>query len=296
MLANRADTYNLGDILSGHEEAFKTSYLENTLTSNTVLSKLASRSPRDIHLLLRVILTGTRDGADFEGNHTPAEIEEMLAVLRHLIKVRDVILRVNQEYIRSAAQEDTYRTEPPFRLQGSYRNMNRIAEKILPLMTEAEVHQIIMDHYRSESQNLTTAAETNMLKLREMLDILADSENTRWEQIKKDFNKKKLLGGSTDGDPIARVVAQLSQFNDGLDSIRTEIRQTGTDYAQPQTLAEATVERLTKIIEGLRAVPVQVEIKVVPVQDEAHTIKDIAPNPVNQPLAIDSTVQQEKPM
>ncbi|MCF7731823.1 MAG: DNA repair ATPase [Akkermansiaceae bacterium] len=292
MLANRADTYNLGDILGGHEEAFKTSYLENTLTSNPVLSKLAARSPRDIHLLLRVILTGTRDGADFEGNHTPAEIEEMLAVLRHLLKVRDVILRVNQEYIRSAAQEDTYRTEPPFRLQGSYRNMNRIAEKILPLMTEAEVHQIVMDHYRSESQNLTTAAEANVLKLHEMLGILTAPETARWEQIKKDFNKRKLLGGSADGDPIARVVAQLSQFNDGLDSIRTEIRQTGTDFAQPQTLAETTVERLTKIIEGLRAVPVQVEIKVVPVQDEAHTIKDIAPNPASQPLAIDSTVQQ----
>ncbi len=39
MLANRADTYNLGDILGGHEAAFKDSYIENCLTSNPVLSQ-----------------------------------------------------------------------------------------------------------------------------------------------------------------------------------------------------------------------------------------------------------------
>ena len=44
--------------------------------------------------------------------------------------MRDVILKVNLEYIRSAAQADEYRTEPPFKLQGSYRNMNKMAEKI----------------------------------------------------------------------------------------------------------------------------------------------------------------------
>ena len=69
--------------------------------------------------------------------------------------MRDTILRVNQEYIRSAAQEDAYRTEPPFKLQGSYRNMNRIAAKVLPLMTREEVRALILDHYRNESQTLT---------------------------------------------------------------------------------------------------------------------------------------------
>ncbi|MBN8456671.1 MAG: DNA repair ATPase [Verrucomicrobia bacterium] len=291
MLANRADTYNLGDILGGHEEAFKTSYIENTLTSNPVLSKLAARSPRDIHLLLRVILTGSRDGADFEGNHTPAEVEEMLAVVRHLVAVRDVILRVNQEYIASAGQEDSYRTEPPFRLQGSYRNMNRIAEKILPLMTAGEVRQIVMDHYRGESQNLTTAAEANMLKLREMLDTLDDTGSARWAQIKKDFGRKKLLGGAGESDPVARVVAQMSQFTDGLDAIRGQIADTGARYGEPQTLAETTVNQITRIIEGLRAVPVQVEIKVVPVQDGGPApAQNIAP--AESPVAIAPTVVQ----
>jgi len=150
----------------------------------------------------------------------------------------------------------------------------------------------VMDHYRGESQNLTTAAEANVLKLREMLEILTEAERSRWEQIKKDFNKRKLLGGAADSDPVARVVAQMTQFTDGLDAIRTEIGRAGGEFAKPQTLGETTIEQLTKIIEGLRAVPVQVEIKVVPVQDDAHTIKEIAPNPANQPLAIEPTIQQ----
>jgi hypothetical protein len=290
MLANRADTYNLGDILGGHSDAFKASYIENALTSNPILSKLASRSPKDIHVLMRVAQTGSRDGADFEGNHTPTEIEEMLAVTKHLLRVRDVISRVNEEYIRSAAQEDSYRTEPSFRLQGSYRNMNRIAEKILPLMSEAEIEQIIMDHYRGESQNLTNAAEANVLKLHEILGLLDEKQLTRWTEIKKEFNKKKLLGGAGESDPVARVVAQMSQFTDGLDAIRAGIQDVGSRYAQPQNLAETTVNQMKQIIEGLRAVPVQVEIKVVPVQDESKSIENIDTN--KSPIDIVPSITQ----
>lgn len=268
MLANRADTYNLGDILGGHRDAFAASYIENALTSNSVLSKLASRSPKDIHVLMRIAMTGSRDGADYEGNHTPTEIEEMIAVTKHLVRVRDVISRVNEEYIRSAAQEDSYRTEPGFRLQGSYRNMNRIAEKVIPMMSDAEIEQIIFDHYRSESQNLTNAAEANMLKLSEILGTMSPEQVTRWQEIKKEFNKKKLLGGAGENDPVARVVAQMSQFTDGLEAISAQIQHVGSEYSKPQTLQESTIERMQQIIENLRAVPVQVEIKVVPVQEE----------------------------
>ena len=59
------------------------------------------------------------------------QVSECVAVIAKLLKVRDIVLRVNRTYIRSAAQVDAYRTEPAFKLQGSYRNMNRIAEKIL---------------------------------------------------------------------------------------------------------------------------------------------------------------------
>jgi hypothetical protein len=205
--------------------------------------------------------------------------------------VRDVISRVNEEYIRSAAQEDSYRTEPSFRLQGSYRNMNRIAEKILPLMSEAEIEQIIMDHYRGESQNLTNAAEANVLKLHEILGLLDEKQLTRWTEIKKEFNKKKLLGGAGESDPVARVVAQMSQFTDGLDAIRAGIQDVGSRYAQPQNLAETTVNQMKQIIEGLRAVPVQVEIKVVPVQDESKSIENIDTN--KSPIDIVPSITQD---
>ncbi|MBK1829906.1 DNA repair ATPase [Verrucomicrobiaceae bacterium R5-34] len=268
MLANRADTYNLGDIIGSNADSFKASYIENSLTSNSVLSKLASRSQKDVYAVMRIATTGSQEGVDFEGNYTPAEIDEFVTTTQHLYTVRDTILRVNLEYIRSAAQEDAYRTEPAFKLQGSYRNMNRIAEKVLPMMTHDEVRALVIDHYENESQTLTTGAEANLLKFKEMENILLPAEQKRWDQIKKDFNKNKLLGGAGENDPIARVVAQLTQFNDGLESIRDGITAAGTSYAQPQSLADNTISQLEKIISGLRAVPVEVDINLIADQDD----------------------------
>ena len=94
------------------------------------------------------------------------EINDMVVVMQQMMRVRDTILRVNLEYVRSAAQADDYRTEPPFKLQGSYRNMNRIAEKLLPIMTGGEVEQLIVDHYTGEAQTLTDGAEANLLKFK----------------------------------------------------------------------------------------------------------------------------------
>src|SRR5690606_10529286 len=47
MLANRADTYNLGDIIGNSREAFELSYIENALTSNAALNVLTTRSQKD---------------------------------------------------------------------------------------------------------------------------------------------------------------------------------------------------------------------------------------------------------
>ena len=38
MLSNRADIYNLGEIIGESSDAFEMSYLENALTSNPVLT------------------------------------------------------------------------------------------------------------------------------------------------------------------------------------------------------------------------------------------------------------------
>lgn len=42
--------------------------------------------------------------------------------------------------------------------------MNRLSEKVLPLMTEEEVTALIHDHYQNESQTLTIGAEANRIR------------------------------------------------------------------------------------------------------------------------------------
>ncbi|MEL6823953.1 MAG: AAA family ATPase, partial [Calditrichota bacterium] len=185
MLANRADTYNLGDILGDNAEIFKLSYLENSLTSNSILSKLANKEQQDLYSLIRFAETGDREQLKLAANYSAEEVKDYVAVIQRLLRVRDVILTVNQEYIRSAGQADAYRTEPPFKLQGSYRNMNKLAEKVLPVMNKQELETLIFSHYEQEAQTLTTGAEANILKFRELNDLLSKEDAARWEDIKK---------------------------------------------------------------------------------------------------------------
>ena len=269
MLANRADTYNLGDILGGHQEAFKDSYIENGLTSNATLARIAARSHKDALSVLKIAQTGTREGVEFEGSFSAEEINDAVAVMEKLLHVREVILRVNQQYVASAAMEDAYRVEPPFKLQGSYRNMNKISEKILPLMTDKEVAQLIADHYRGEAQTLSGAAEANLLKWREINGLSTDEDKARWDEIKRTFKRNLLTGGAGENDPINRITGHLSALTEAV--------------SQP-TLSDVTIERLKTIIDGLRAVPVNVEIKVQPVEKEAAATEP--------PVVIESVVEQ----
>ncbi len=292
MLANRADTYNLGDIIGEHSGDFEASYIENSITSNSVLSRLASRSQEDVYAVMKIASTGTREGVDFDGNYSAQEVDEMVSVMQKLMRVRDTILRVNLEYIRSAAQEDAYRTEPPFRLQGSYRNMNRIAEKILPVMTDAEVEGEIKDHYENESQTLTTGAESNLLKFREMEGTLAGEDVARWDEIKRRFGRNLLMGGQGENDPVSRVVGTLAGFSDGLSKIEDVIGSAAEQYRQPQTLGDQTIGKLEEIIGSLRAVPVNVEIKVVPVQESGEPLPEKEAEAVELPVDVNSVVEQ----
>ena len=224
MLANRADTYNLGDILGDTADLFNMSYIENCLTSNPVLSKLAGKSQKDIYTLIRLAETGDREGLDFESNHSPEDINEYVAVLKKLFVVRDIISRVNQEYIRSAAQSDEYRTEPAFKLQGSYRDMNKIAEKVMPIMNDEELMTLILSHYENESQTLTTGAEANMLKFRELNDLMGPEDATRWAEIKEVFMQNQKIRAAG-GDEFGAVVASLGEFTKGLKGIEEALRR-----------------------------------------------------------------------
>jgi len=225
MLANRADTYNLGDIIGETDEYFKLSLIENCLTSNTVLQKVAQRSHKDIHAFLQIAETDQREGVDFEGNYTPEDVTEIVAVLKKLVQVRDVVLQVNQQYILSAGMADDFRTEPSFKLQGSYRDMNKLAEKILPIMNDAELKSMLMGHYESESQTLTTGAEANLLKFKEMANWMTEEESARWNDIKATFMKKQRLLGIDGTDKFGQVIAQLGSLVDGIEGMRKALEE-----------------------------------------------------------------------
>lgn len=226
MLANRADIYNLGDIIGETSDVFKMSYLENALTSNSVLSRLSNKGMADVYTLIKAAETGNKEGMEFVANHSPEELNEYASILDKLIKIRDVILSVNQEYIRSAAMSDDYRTEPAFKLQGSYRNMNKLVEKVVPIMNEKELETLILSHYEGESQTLTSGAEANFLKLKELMGIMTEKEEKRWFEIKKTYVKNKVFKNMDKDNPISQVVAQMSRFSDGIEGIKEALEKT----------------------------------------------------------------------
>ncbi|CAA9280709.1 MAG: FIG01123212: hypothetical protein [uncultured Adhaeribacter sp.] len=220
MLANRADIYNLGDIIGDTADVFKLSYLENALTSNTTLAHLAAKSQKDVYAFIRLAETGEDENLELESHHTPEEINEYRLVLQKLLKIRDTILRVNQEYIKSAAQAEEYRTEPAFKLQGSYRNMNKLAEKVMPVLNDQELETLILSYYEAESQTLTTGAEANLLKFKELTGIATEPEKQRWDDIKVTFFRNLKLKTFGAGNQVGQVLAQMENIAGGLAGIK----------------------------------------------------------------------------
>jgi hypothetical protein len=266
MLANRADTYNLGDILGGHAEAFALSYIENALTANPVMATLAGRPQQDLYRLLRIAAGDDSARSELEHPYSALEIGDITAVLTHLERVQQVLGRVNATYIASAATSDAYRVEPPFKLQGSYRNMAKIAAKVVPLMSAVELEQVISDHYAGESQTLTTGAEANLLKFKAMCGTHTPAEAARWSDICRIYTRRQELAGAD--DPASKAVVQLAKLSDQLADLRTTVHAAGMSAASAATLAHergvderrehaerlaALVERLASGLEALTA-------------------------------------------
>ena len=228
MLANRADTYNLGDILDGKEDLFALSYLENALTSNRTLAPLAGRDRGDVHKLVRMAQGEQVPTTDLAHGYSGAEAQEIVEVFRRMLAVQKVLLTVNKQYIASASQADAYRTEPPFKLQGSYRNMNKMAEKVVAVMNDDEIERLIDDHYAGESQTLTTAAEANLLKLADMRGRLSEAQRARLDEIRDSFARVQRTGGS-DADPTTRVTGALSGLDLQLKGIREAMQKATAD-------------------------------------------------------------------
>ncbi|AJE83448.1 large glycine/alanine rich protein [Streptomyces albus] len=237
MLANRADVWNLGEVLTGKEEVFARSFVENALTAHPVLAPLAERDRTELDRLLRLAsgsaggpggsaggglpadpaaVDALADGAAL--SLPPAEVEQILAVLRLLMRARETVLAVNGAYLASALQSDGTRSLPPFQLQGSYRNMNKIAQRIQPVMNTRELDALVADHYAAEAQTLTTGAEANLLRLAALRGTLSPEQAARWEELCTAWRAR---GQGGDGEPLARAVAALDQLADRLAAIES---------------------------------------------------------------------------
>ena len=224
MLSNRADVYNLGDVIGDSINLFQLSLLENAIVENPYLQKVSNKSFSDFYNLIDYIETNNELMPDLEANHTQQDIDDFIAVVKNSFRVRDIVMKVNQQYIASAAMQDAYRTEPSFKLQGSYRDMNKLISQIVPLMNQKEVNNLILTHYENESQTLTSDTEANLLKLKEIANVATNEEVDRWEQIKSVFNKNNKFAGVDSNNQTGQVLFQLAELNDNLDGIKTAIK------------------------------------------------------------------------
>ena len=175
---------------------FALSYLENALTSNPMLAPLSAATVATSRCWCAWRAARTVRPTELSHRYSAVELEEILSVLRKLLRVQEVVLAINQAYIASAAQADAYRTEPPFMLQGCYRNMNKLAERIVPAMNDAELEPLIDDHYLGEAQTLTAGAEENLLKLAELRGSLTPEQATRWARGQSGLRPRPALGGA----------------------------------------------------------------------------------------------------
>jgi len=246
MLANRADIYNLGDVLGGKEEVFSLSYIENSLTSNSVLAPLALREMGDVYKLVAMAKGEKVAASDLKHQYNGAELNEITQVMKHLLEIQKVILKVNLQYIESAATADNYRTEPPFKLQGSYRNMNKMAEKVSAVMNRAELMQLIGDHYVGEAQTLTSGAEENLLKLALLRGDVTSEQKDRWQYICQSYSN--IQQKNLDVDPTTQAVEQLTQMAASLADMKESIMKSDwSDVINPLNKVADSMSIVTSV-------------------------------------------------
>ena len=220
MLSNRSDIYNLGDVIGDKADLFKLSLLENALSSNPILKQLSSKSMEDLYHMIDHVEQGKVSDLNPESKYAPQELNDFVNLIEKAINVRNTVLKVNEQYIKSAAMENAYRTEPPFKLQGSYRDMNKLIAKLLPIMNKEEVDRLLLTHYENESQTLSASAEANLLKFKEIHESMDADEWERWQGIKEQFKKNNKLNGIANNNEIASVIQQMMAFTDKLEDIK----------------------------------------------------------------------------
>lgn len=210
MLVNRSDVHNLGDAVAGRADLFARSYLEVAAGSNPTLAPMVLGHRDDLDVFLRATRGEPVEARALSRPFPAADVRAITAVLGHLVHVRDRLLTVNEAYIRSATLDDGLRGEPPFLLQGSYRNMAKLAAHIVPAMTRDEVEAVLADHYRSEAQTLADDAAWNLARLAELVDpnspgaVEAAVLRSRWSETRATAN------------PAVAVTRALAGIEDAL--------------------------------------------------------------------------------
>jgi hypothetical protein len=103
--------------------------------------------------------------------------------------------------------------------------MNRMAEKILAIMNEDELKTLIMSYYENESQTLTTSAEANLLKFKDLTGWLEDSENTRWQKIVTVFQKAQKMKGFGANAQMGALLDKVELLTKGIFGIRDNLNK-----------------------------------------------------------------------
>lgn len=208
MLVNRSDVFNLGDVSGEHGDAFARSYVENSLTACPSVAPHASKLLDDLGAVLQMA-SGRKpiEASGLEHAWDGAELDATVRAVAKLGRAQDVLLKVNAAYIASAATSDDDRVAPPFLLQGSYRNMARIASRIVPVMTDQELDVVVDDHYNSEAQTLTDKAEQNLLAYKALSGRITEAEQARWQEI---LDRATARAAAADG--VGRVVGALDRL------------------------------------------------------------------------------------
>jgi hypothetical protein len=122
-------------------------------------------------------------------------------------------------------------------------------------MNDAELDELIATNYRNDAQTLTTGAEANLLKFRELAGSMGDADQDRWDEIRQTFRRNQKLRGIDEGDRFGQAIAQLASFADGLSEIR-ETLATGINRIAANALAKSeanlTTDGIPERLDALR--------------------------------------------
>ncbi len=211
MLANRADVHNLGDVAGAHDAAFAQSYLENASGVNDVLAPVIARGRKELEALLEASEGATLRAEELQHQYSPTELSAVTQTLTNMARARDALLEVNAAYIESATMDDALRGEPPFLLQGSYRNMARLAGRIVGAMTTDEVDRAVRDPYQAEAQTLAVAAGWNLAKLPVVLGSATPADVARVDALRAQWRE-----ANVGADPLSVIAASLRGIEAGF--------------------------------------------------------------------------------